>query len=67
MGKILEYTMTNGRTLTWPIENTDDEDLIAEEMRDDWGFVKRYCDMGTVWLNKAHIISVAIKDEEEDF
>ena len=76
MGKIVEYLMTNGEKCTWPIENADDEDLIAEEMRDDWDFVKhatklRYVTRGelheswaTVWLNKAHIIAVTIKDEE---
>ena len=78
MGKIVEYTMIDGTKDYWPIANIDDEALVGEELQDDFPFVKRfrtimyarqgklYESPATVWLNKAYITTVVIKDKEPD-
>ena len=65
MAKIVEYTMIDGAKYQYPIENMDDVDLICEELRND-ALIKRWDENNNiVFLNKAHIVSVVIKDEED--
>ena len=66
MAKIVEYTMIDGAKYQYPIESMDDVDLICEELRND-ALIKRWDEnKNIVFLNKAHIVSVVIKDEEAD-
>ena len=78
MAGIVEYNMTNGTKESCFIDGVDDEADIREALRDDRKFVSVYKTLrsikcgelhespATVWLNKAHIKTVVIKDEEAD-